>query len=134
MYGMAKLNDQPMSYRQVTTAVVLVLAFLLTWPCGFTVPFGDRPVSARVAGNCCGHHRAKCASPACCTRPAQPSAPLSAAPAASTSQNEWQLLAASVDPVLALLSRSADRFPLGVAWFPLLNTIPLFQRDCCYLL
>ena len=134
--GMANKNDRlkAMTSRRVKTAVVLLVGFVLAWPCVFTAPVGDRSVATRVARKCCDFQCAKCASPGCCAQPSQPSAPLPPALPPSTSHNEWQALAASVAPILALPSRSADELPSSAAWSSSLTAIPLFQRDCCYLL
>lgn len=132
--GAIERPTESMKSRGVNTAVVLLLGLVLIWPRVFTSIAGHPSIATEVAGKCCGHDCAKCASPACCTRPTQPSTPLPPGPPPSSSQNEWQALAAPIVPVSAPPSRSAHQLPPGDAWVRASKTTPLFQRDCRYLL
>jgi len=126
-----------MTSRPIKAAIVFMLGFVLAWQGDFAAPTGaNANANARAAKtSCCctGCDFKHCSTPACCAKPYAPAAPV--APALpSPSQNEWQALAASVVPLQPLPSSSSDELPPWVASPASLTAIPLFQRDCRYLL
>jgi hypothetical protein len=72
--------------------------------------------------------------PSCCPAPVDDRAPVTPAPARSTSQNEWQALAASVLFLAALPLPAARDLPVRSSLSASISVVPIFQRDCCYLL
>jgi hypothetical protein len=71
---------------------------------------------------------------ACCAAPKVPSAPVAPVPVSSTSQNEFQALPASVISLLTQPLLRATEYPSRFSSSTPMTAIPLFQRDCCYLI
>src|SRR5947208_106499 len=97
-----------MMLRPVKLAVVLLLGFVLAWQGVFTVSAGVYQNARGTKSSCCctGCDSARCATPACCARPSQPS-PSPAPVPPSVSQNELQALAVSAALFLTLPSLKA---------------------------
>jgi hypothetical protein len=72
--------------------------------------------------------------PSCCPVPVDSRAPVTPAPPRSTSQNEWQALAASLVFLVALPPPSGQDLPVRTSLSASIGVVPIFQRDCCYLL
>jgi hypothetical protein len=77
-------------------------------------------------GHCCGR--------ACCAASKDTSAPVTPVPVPSNSQNEFQALPASIISLLTLPSLPANEYPSRFSSLVPITAIPLFQRDCCYLI
>src|SRR6185295_1551327 len=116
--------------------VVLLLGFLLAWQGAFASParLGATSQSAKRSCCCAGCDNKHCATPACCVKPSSPSAPVAPASLPSTTQNEFQGLAATLVSLIALPSRSPNELPARAPSSVLVAAIPLFQRDCSYLI
>jgi len=131
-------NDQlhAMILRPVKMAVVLLLGFVLAWQGVFTVSAGVNQNARGTKSSCCctGCDSTRCATPACCARPSQPPIPSSPARPSSASQNELQALAVSAALLLTLPSIPADDFFTTVSSLLRVATVPIFQRDCSYLI
>src|SRR5437762_14198033 len=125
-----------MRSRQIKMAVVVLLVFLLAWQDVFAslAHLGATSQSAKRSCCCSDCDNKHCATPACCVRPNAPSAPVAPASLPSTSQNEFHALAASVVSLLVLPSRAVDTRPSRPFASSSVTSIPLFQRDCSYLL
>ena len=120
-----------MALRLGKAAVVVWLGFVLAWQ-GFTaVPFGSGAMPVAGSGSCCRSSCDECA-PACCGRPTQPASPYTPVPVRS-SHNELQAIALPLANTLALYSPSAGEFSFGPSPSPV-AAVPLFQRDCSYLI
>src|SRR6266545_3321696 len=91
-----------MLLRPVKTAVVFLLGLILAWHGVFTMSTGAAPNTRGARTSCCctGCDSKHCATPACCTKPADnrrvPVFPR------SNSQNEVQALATATASVLTL--------------------------------
>ena len=125
-----------MTTRAIKMAVVVLLGFVLAWQ-GVFAASATTGTNARVAKkSCCctGCDNKHCATPACCVKRDAPSAPVAPASLPSTSQNEFHALAVAVVSLLPLLPRPANELPAHAPSSSSVTAIPLFQRDCCYLL
>ena len=95
-------------------------------------PLAAMPGQTVAAKSCCckGGH---CCHMACCTAPGDSSHP-APVPASSGIQTELQLMVASI----ILMPPPPATAPNKVSSGPLrpvsLTVVPLFQRDCCYLI
>src|SRR5579883_2457344 len=125
-----------MTSRIAKTAVVLLLGFLLVWRSGPTASAGTSANMGGAKPSCCrsGCDSKHCHTPACCARPADHRAPFAPTSIPSSSQNEWQALAASFSSWLSLPSFPVDEPSSHSASSALVTAIPLFQRDCRYLI
>jgi hypothetical protein len=125
-----------MTSRPIKLAVVLVLGVVLAWQGVFALPGRVGATTPGATKSCCctGCDNKHCATPACCVKRDTPSAPVAPASLPSSSQNEFHALAASVVLLLALPSRAADELPAPALSSSSVTSIPLFQRDCSYLL
>src|SRR5712675_901820 len=125
-----------MTSRPFKMAVVLLLGFVLAWQGVFASPVRLGATTQSVKRSCCctGCDNKHCATPACCAKRDTPTAPVTPASLPSTSLNELQALAASVVALIALPSRAADKLPARAAVSSSVTSIPLFRRDCSYLL
>ena len=117
-------------------AVVLLLGFVLAWQGVFasSARIGATTKSTKKSCCCTGCDNKHCATPTCCVKPESPSAPVAPASLPSTTQNEFQALAATLVSLLALPSRAASELPARAPSSVSVTAIPLFQRDCSYLL
>ncbi len=113
---------------------VLLLGFILAWHGIFVPsPLGAGEHNTKPACCCSGCDMKGCATPACCIKPSRPSTPVTPAPA-PTSQNEWQALAALIAfSVMLPLPATSQFFTPSSSGF-VVAAVPIFQRDCAYLL
>jgi len=133
--GWHGLNDQKqnMTSRLGKTAIVFLLGIVLGWQGLFAVPAGDHSATAARSASCCRTDCADC-PPKCCARPSQPTSPSTPAPARPASQNESQALALPPVARLALYAPSFTEPSFHVPGSVPVAAVPLFQRDCCYLI
>jgi hypothetical protein len=134
---MVQSHQSPnMTSRPIKMAVVLLLGFVLA--CQGVFPPAGRvgAIAERAKRSCCctGSDNKHCGIPACCVKRETPSAPVTPASLPSTSQNEFHALAVSVASVITLPVRQAGDLPACARSFASVTPIPLFQRDCSYLL
>jgi hypothetical protein len=66
--------------------------------------------------------------------PSDNRAPVAPAAPRSTSQNEWQALTPSVVSALSLITPVSDDVSVPTFLCASMTALPIFQRDCCYLL
>jgi hypothetical protein len=84
---------------------------------------------------CTGCDSKSCSTPACCVRPTDKNpVPVTPAPVRSLSQNEWQTLAPPASVLFVISSRVIAELPLFSSSSSAVKAVPLFQRDCCYLI
>ena len=113
---------------------VNLLGLVLAMQVAFVVSAG--PSVATVKADCC---RSGCNSthrsiPACCAKPAETNQPFTPAPPPSAGQNELQALAAVFVHLLTLPSDSSRESSFVPSSVLLVAAVPIFQRDCTYLL
>ena len=125
-----------MRSRCIKMAAVLLLGFVLAWHGVFAVsafPVGN---ASSVEASCCstGCDSKHCATPACCVKRDAPSSPADPASLPAPAQNELYALVATVVSLLPLPVRPANELPTREPSPSSVTAIPLFQRDCCYLL
>jgi len=125
-----------MMLRQLRLATVLLLGFVLAWQGVFAVSARTGATAQGAKKSCCctGCDNKHCATPACCVKRDTPSAPVAPASRPSAAQNEFHALAASVVALLALPARLIGDLPSCAPSSVSVTGIPLFQRDCSYLL
>lgn len=124
-----------MKPRRMKVAITLLLAFVVAWQAFFTAVAAGGNAPAAGLGCCCtGCDFKHCSTPACCARPADDRTASAPASAPSRPSNEWQALIPSVIALLALPIHPVDE-PLAVPsllrWSA---AVPIFQRDCSYLI
>src|SRR5665213_1496809 len=124
-----------MTSQFVKASVVLLLAFILAGQSYFVASAGNVPVVASHAGcKCCKSGTMKCVMAVCCAQPAN-HVPIAPAPLPASSQNEWHALAASVSSSwLTPPSFSTDELPSYSTSFAAVTAVPLFQRNCSFLI
>src|SRR5881396_2072002 len=123
-----------MLLRPVKTAVVFLLGLILAWHGVFTMSAGSAPNTRGATPGCCctGCDSTHCATPACCAKPADNrSVPVFPR---SNSQSEIQALATAVASVLTLQSPPTVEPPPTGFSFLRAEAVPIFQRDCSYLI
>jgi hypothetical protein len=122
----------------LSKTVTLLLAFwigmVMAGQGTFAVSAGVVAGSAPAKCQCRCGELGKCSMPACCSAPVDGRAPVTPAPPSSTSQNEWQALAASFLFLAALPPPAAQDSPVRTSLSASISVVPIFQRDCCYLL
>src|SRR5437870_3058582 len=125
-----------MTLRPVKMATVLLLGFILAWQAVFAVSAGinENPRGTQSSCCCTGCDSMRCATPACCARPSPPPTPSSPARPSSAAQNELQALAVSAALLLMLPSIPANDFFTTASSLLRVATVPIFQRDCSYLI
>jgi hypothetical protein len=125
-----------MRLRPIKMAVVLLLGFVLAWQGVFAL---SAPIGSTARGGkqgCCrtACDDKHCATSGCCVKRDAPSAPVAPASLPSTSQNEVHALAAPTLSLLALPARAANELPTRAPSPSSVAAVPLFKRDCSYLL
>ncbi|MBI3870452.1 MAG: hypothetical protein HY299_18140 [Verrucomicrobia bacterium] len=125
-----------MTLRPIKLPLVLVLGFTLAWQGVFASTSRVGATTRRAMRSCCcaGCDNRHCATPACCVKRDTPSVPLAPASLPSASQNEFHALAVSVVALITLPSRQVGDLPACASSIASVTSIPLFQRDCSYLL
>jgi hypothetical protein len=122
-----------MILRFAKTAVVILLGLALLWQ-SVTTALAFSVASAKPSCTCCHFNPDSCPTPPCCVKHSENRNPPAPASSLSVQKIELQALAAPVSsrPVLPLYSTDESR--ARVAQFVLVTAIPLFQRDCSYLI
>lgn len=135
--GWAANNDQPevMIKRFAKTILTVLLGFILALQSVPAVSASAAANTSRKQSSCCctGCDSKHCSTPVCCAKPADDSRSPSPAPL-STSQNERQALAASVASALTLPLFLTDEFALREPSSVSMTAIPIFKRNCSYLI
>lgn len=122
-----------MMSRVAKRAVVLLLGLVLVGHGFFPTSAAGGSPETKSACCCTGCDQTDCATPSCCVSPAGNRAPISPAPAPARTQNETQALAASAS-LLILPSIPVEDFAVSVSSFGHVAAVPIFQRDCSYLI
>src|SRR6185369_3035573 len=124
-----------MTSRPIKMAVVLLVGFVLAWQGVFASSARLGVTTEGAKKSCCrtGCDNKHCSTPACCVKPESPSAPVAPASLPSTIQNQFQALAATLVSLFTLSSRPASELPARAPSSVSVTAIPLFQRDCSYL-
>jgi hypothetical protein len=124
-----------MTSRPIKMVVVLLVGFALAWQGVFATSARIGVATKDAKKSCCrtGCDSKHCSTPACCVKPESPAAPVAPASLPSTTQNEFQALAATLVSLFTLSSRPASELPARDSSSVSVTAIPLFQRDCSYL-
>ena len=120
-----------------TATALIALALLLgTVFDGALKSFASQSqVFSASACHCCNFDPAKCVTPVCCTEPVrEPGQSSPASAPLSRNQSEWQAVSAAMSALPALPSIPNASLSLSAASTPPLRAIPIFQRDCSYLI
>jgi len=113
--------------------LALVLVVATAWQ-GASIASAGRstPVSKPIC-KCCHFDPARCATPACCARPADSRAPTAPAVPRCASGTEWHAIAPALLTLATLPRPNVDTLPHRP--HPLeAGTVPIFQRDCSFLI
>src|ERR1043165_4461237 len=133
MIGIENGQMQAITLRATKLIIVLLLGVLLAWQGAFRVIAGPSPVPG-TNKNCCCNDCDFNHCPTCGAKPKTPSSPPAPASLPVNPQNELQALAvvtgSAPTPSSPLLKHSLSCVPLSAS----VTDIPLFQRDCSYLL
>ncbi|HEX3721017.1 MAG TPA: hypothetical protein VH595_23965 [Verrucomicrobiae bacterium] len=120
---------------KAATALLAILVSVVTvWQSVFAVSTGAATSAAPVVRKCCGSKHCQCCGRACCAMPADNRAPVTPFAPPPTSQTEWQALAPSVISVFTLTAPSPNDLSDPTLPPASMTALPIFQRDCCYLL
>lgn len=119
--------------RMTQTAVGLVLGILLLWQGVFT-SFA-KSSAPRTRPCCCrGCDSDHCSTPACCAKPGGNRAPLSPAASSANGRTEWHAVATFAPTMVPAFAFRPDIFPRPARACAFVTAVPLFQRDCSYIL
>ena len=122
----------PRLHQTLALLIAVLLGVTTSWQGGLASPVPASPPP--MVCKCCGGRHGKCATPTCCAKPADNHAPFAPASLPTSSQNEWHALAASTTSGLTLPLPVADCLTAGVTQSVSFTALPIFQRDCRYLL
>jgi hypothetical protein len=122
-----------MASRFVKTAVTVLLGFVLACQSVFLASANAVANAGAKKSHCCCSSK-NCSTPACCAKRNQDQVPGAPASPPPTCQNELQALAAPVASTPVLPPRSTEELFTHVASSFSVRAIPLFQRDCSYLI
>jgi mRNA-degrading endonuclease toxin of MazEF toxin-antitoxin module len=111
----------------------LLLGFLVAFHGFMVTPLGL--AKNPRASSCCrtGCSSGRCSTPVCCAKSANESAPVTPTSALSNVQNELQALVPSSTLLAPLPSCARDVLSSVHFFFPI-PSVPLFQRNCSYLI
>src|SRR4051812_9615998 len=117
--------------KGLSLLLALFFSTVAGWRSGRSLASPSSPDSP-PACHCCNANRSKCATPACCARPADDQSPVTPAAPRCASGQEWQALAPCA---IALLTPQATSVHLTVRPLPIqAGSVPIFQRNCSFLL
>ena len=122
-----------MTLRPVKTVIVFLLGFFLAWQ-GVFAERSDLVSGAQVSKrSCCvkSCDKSDCPTPACCAKREAPSVPVSLPVSSPT-----ELYAVEMKSLAWLPQPERPRYdlPTRTPRACSVTAIPLFKRDCCYLL
>jgi len=121
-----------MTSRYAKLTVMFLLGLILA---SSGVLTGSSLPAGTAKRSCCRNGcDASACPPACCARPADNPAPANPASIPSNSLNEWQALAPSFLSLLSSSSTALDELPSPPASDLQAASVPLFQRNCSYLI
>jgi len=125
------MNEQrkKMALKVVRIAVALCLGLILAAYPVVAMSASDPP----LAKSCCGHCPPGCKM-GCCPASQVPATPVAPAPVHSSAQNDLQALSASIISLLTLPAPVSNEFTPRISSPASVKAVPLFQRDCCYLI
>jgi len=115
------------------TVVTALLGFVLVCQSVFLASANTGADTGLKKSHCCCSSK-NCSTPACCAKPAQNQVPFAPASPPPISKSELQALAAPVVSTPVLPFRSTVELFTHLASSFLVRAIPLFQRDCSYLI
>ena len=118
--------------KSLSVLLGLFLVVITAWQGGSAVASQDSRGSAPTC-HCCNSDRTNCATPACCARPSDSRAPVTPAAPRCASGHEWHAIASpslSVSTLGRLTLRDCPVAPPPVQ----AGAVPIFQRDCSFLL
>ena len=122
-----------MTERMAKTAVVLLMGFLLGVQ--GMAPVGSTPVTASSATmSCCANGCSDCGSAVCCARPEGGRTPAVPVPSPWKGEPRCQAVAAPSNLSLAEPLVAADRSPRPARSSSRVGAIPIFERDCSFLI
>jgi len=129
-------NESTMTSQFAKAGIALLVGFVLIFQNAFPV-FASVPRNAEARKlDCCCHgcDSTHCSMPVCCARPVENHAPLAPASPPPTSKNEFQPMATPVVSTPALPLHLQYEAVASPASNLSVKAVPLFQRDCTYLI
>jgi hypothetical protein len=129
---LAKKMAKPTKF--MTFVLTILVGMLISWQGMLAVPGAKAPpVSAKTCCCCAANHTSHLAS-ACCAKRANNETPSTPATPPAHSQTDLQVLTAAIVTVVILPTPSTSPLPASANFSPSVTALPIFQRDCCYLL
>jgi hypothetical protein len=124
------LLDDP-KMKVVQKALIVLFAAVFGFAAVTQSAFGVAPAGCK----CCVADAASTPCPtSCCEAPVREEAPAAPASAPTHRSIDWQSLAVAVPQHIAPEGPPAYRFPAASIGFPPMRAVPIFQRDCSYLI
>lgn len=114
--------------------VIVLLAFLLSWQGIVAMPMSPAAAAAEASCNkCCSPETGACAMPSCCSTQSKSTEPV---PATSSSALQTDLLALIQSTGFFVVQQAMTERSLSLFSQPVIlaTGIPIFQRNCSYLL
>lgn len=119
-----------MTMRMLKIAAVVLLGFAMA----FQGPASTSPRAAQSGCCCAGCDFKGCATPACCVQPIGERGPTAPAALPLPQQQELQALAVPISAAVSAPLIPANSLPLTGPCSIRFALVPIFQRDCSYLL
>src|SRR5947209_13154634 len=127
------LNGSNIIDRATRMLLVLTLLLGLSAQAGGNINGENAPAKPPVC-KCCGPAPASCPSPGCCSAPESSQNPVNPSSLPSRASNEFRSVPpASIAVVIVTLLHNEPASSRPISLLPE-RPIPLFQRDCSYLI
>ena len=123
-----------MAFLKRTTACLLAVVFSLA---GFlagptsVAAVGTQDLKAR---RCCGSGCGSCSAMPCCAKPAERHAPITPCSVPQNCSKEIHALLAHVIASVSILPTRPKAFSFDFSPLPRAGAVPIFQRDCSFLI
>src|SRR6266704_2149194 len=123
---------RPAFQKSLSVLLALFFSIMAGWQ-GASSLANPAAADSPPSCHCCNSDRSNCATPVCCSRPADSRAPVTPAAPRLALAHDSQLIAA---PSLCVftLPRSTAQAPTTAFSSLQVGAVPIFQRDCSFLL
>jgi len=117
----------------VTMMLAILLGIAAIWQANMPLPAANASQMGPLSCKCCDSERSNCRA-LCCEKPGNSPAPSAPQSLPSTSLNQWSGLPASGSALWILPSFAANEQALPSLLLVAAGTVPIFQRNCSFLL
>ena len=121
-----------MLQKSLSALLVFLLCIMTSWHGVSAVTSQNSSKSASVC-KCCDSHGGNCPTPACCAQPPDSRAPSTPAAPRSVSGNEWHAIPPEPMEIGAWSVRASGALKTAPPFIHA-GAVPIFQRDCSYLI